>query len=804
MKRLRNILSLILPAVMLVSACEGTVTAPDDEAIKGPHVTLTVVLPGSNATKADTKPGEDTWNENKVTSVYYFFYKDGSDTEAPKMSGHFAGLNLSGEGATKTWTIPTSPDIIANQLFPSGVRECQIFVVANPPASLVSTIESNESTITLKELRELTFSTNLVGKQDNFVMVCDDKAEVNSRTGSGTSSAMDVEAGLKRVANKITVKANVAPEFFDKDGGWVKWVPQMNSLKVEFYNGFSKTNLSGDFSKLTVDAENDYFNSGESEFGTAVGIDSYFYAEVSKLVAGDSYTTLSAVPDPVISTSPEMIKVDTTYYKLEQYQQASSTTPFYSYPMEWEFASATEPFLMVELTWARESGSTTYQTCYYKLMLSQKSITTNGWYDVTVDLKVLGSFNKFEPTQQYLYEDYVVLDWENAYGVNQNNVNAEIKDARYLVVSQKEWTVNNKTSVTIPFTSSHPCEVVNKTISTIDYSTGTARTKDPHFTDVDFDLSQPNRLTVTHELYNTLGGDMDCALITIEFDLRHTDNADFKEHIRIVQKPAITIETIANSGGRSSSTGYGYTWVNNARSGNWQIVLGANGSGNNSSIYFTIISVSQFDSSSDYIVGDPRTVDVDNLDKNSSTDGVQWNNVNPVSAPVSYTDDGQIGNRTIKYYYPTVDDGSRDNFIAPSIRVNSANCRSGQNETYENAKQRCASYQEDGYPAGRWRLPTLAECMLIQTMSLNGLVPTIFIQNSTSYYCYAGGWFAGNASSVSDYKPYSAGYSKTTSSGGSGGGAARCVYDEWYWGPIDEAAENNHSTKTFYWGDQPL
>ena len=88
-------------------------------------------------------------------------------------------------------------------------------------------------------------------------------------------------------------------------------------------------------------------------------------------------------------------------------------------------------------------------------------------------------------------------------------------------------------------------------------------------------------------------------------------------------------------------------------------------------------------------------------------------------------------------------------------------------------------------------------------MSSNGIVPTIFIQNNSSYYCYAGGWFRGNASQDSNYYPYSAGYSKTTASGGSGGGAARCVYDEWYWSQVDAKMGWDNSSKTFTWGDVP-
>lgn len=751
MKILHNIskcLTVLLANAVLFSCTSGEGAFQDGP---GEGIVLNFTTGSSNTVlvKSTPTPGDVTYNETLLNSVYYFLFPKGATSVEPSVSGFKSGISST---TTYTVQIPVSTGTIVNDLF-ATYDDCQLFAVANPPADIVSALEGKP---TLAQLRALTVLSSLkTVPQDNFVMVYDSLLAVTSKSDK---VAVNATVNMKHLAAKFTVGAIVIPELTE---GGATYTP--DALTVSLCNGINRTTLGG-WNKSAVQ-DGDYFDS--------------------------DYKTLSYIEDVTVET--------------DTYKKFASSEPLYSYPMEWEFNSDTEPYLMYELRWKKvTTGGTEYTPLYYKLSLGRRSIMQNEWYDISGKLTILGSEYPEEPTEIYYYMDYLVAGWNNALEIGSGggssvNTPAQIKDTRYLAVAQNEWTLNNKNSVTIPFSSSHPCKVVNNSIRTISYSTGTATNADPSSTTVGYDLSQPNQVTVTHEINNTLGNGMDRAPITIEFDLQHTDVVSFTEHIVITQNPAIMIETIENSGGRSSSNDYGYTYVNNSQSGNWQIVQGANSSGNNSSIYLTVVTVSQFDPSSGFIIGDPRNPEIDNLDINTSTAGVQWNAVNPVSAPAKYNGDS----RTIKYYHPTIDDGSRDNYVAPSFRVNSANCRSGQNETYENARQRCASYQEDGYPAGRWRLPTLAECKLVQTMSRTGLIPTVFIQNGTSYYCYAGGWFTGNASSDSDYHPYSSGYPTTTSTGGSGGGAARCVYDEWYWSQVDAVMGWNNSSKTFTWGDVP-
>ena len=119
------------------------------------------------------------------------------------------------------------------------------------------------------------------------------------------------------------------------------------------------------------------------------------------------------------------------------------------------------------------------------------------------------------------------------------------------------------------------------------------------------------------------------------------------------------------------------------------------------------------------------------------------------------------------------------NIIAPRFLLSSSlNCMTDGGNTFENAQKRAATYQEAGYPAGRWRLPTEAEIMFMIARQGEGVIPSVW---GTTYY-----WCAdGRAVSRRDTGSYFTTYSS--------GAYNRFVYDLWYWG--DDPMED---TETYY------
>ena len=97
--------------------------------------------------------------------------------------------------------------------------------------------------------------------------------------------------------------------------------------------------------------------------------------------------------------------------------------------------------------------------------------------------------------------------------------------------------------------------------------------------------------------------------------------------------------------------------------------------------------------------------------------------------------------------------------------------------------QRCAMYQENGYPAGRWRLPTEAEFAFMMQLQADGTLPGLFANGC--YYRIADGRKI-HIGDNNNIIPYTESNSGTV--------YIRMVYDLWYWG--DDPTEGVEKIRT--------
>lgn len=144
--------------------------------------------------------------------------------------------------------------------------------------------------------------------------------------------------------------------------------------------------------------------------------------------------------------------------------------------------------------------------------------------------------------------------------------------------------------------------------------------------------------------------------------------------------------------------------------------------------------------------------------------------------------------RTLEHYYPADPSDRTSNLMAPSYLIAS---KYGGTEYYDGtpyaeAVYKCASYQEDGYPAGRWRLPTRAEIRFIAMLSANKAFTFLFGVNGK--YWSANGAVLVQEDDIKDADD--ATFAMT-----------RCVYDIWYWGDEDRLPKGDER-KIFTWGDR--
>ena len=170
---------------------------------------------------------------------------------------------------------------------------------------------------------------------------------------------------------------------------------------------------------------------------------------------------------------------------------------------------------------------------------------------------------------------------------------------------------------------------------------------------------------------------------------------------------------------------------------------------------------------SEFIIGDPREDDI--------------NNLRPENDFFKTRPAIEGGERSLTWYYPTEESSRTIDMIAPAYRVSTKLSGIEYNGiTFEKAKERCASFQENGFPAGRWRLPTRGEIRFISKLSSLGFFEWQF---GGSYWTANGGVSINKDTGViTDVSPSVA--------------LLRCIYDSWYWG--DDQVDN---LEQFTWGD---
>lgn len=568
-------------------------------------------------------------------------------------------------------------------------------------------------------------------------------------------------------AKELEADFSVGQKSFVMDGDLVKISKSGNTLTaektIELTRAAAKIELTVDVTNLYIDGETWEANTADMEVS--------FYNGVKKGLIDDGSDVLNATVD---HNGDYFDVEDRTFSSVESSAtQFKQSVPFYSYTTRWEANAEDEVYLKLSIPWrVKTADAEAYQTYYYLIPVNMdgKSLVRNSFYKITLDVKALGG--QSEPIT--VNPSYVVLDWRTG------EVNVDLSRPKYLVVDENSVIMNNINSYSVGYQSSDAISVVITKIEYPNLMTGDTTTAYNNTTGTTstngFTVSKnDNVVTLNHALDNDrTDGEYDYFPYTVTVVVKNTVSG-FSETIVFKQYPAIYVEADKNTDydDNSSSGGFwgssdtndnkGYTFVNNGN-GNYgsNDGMSSNASNKNPSMY--TITVSALDSD-EFIIGDPRSTSISN--PTGST-----------TAPALY--DG-AKNRQLKYYYPTAP--ASDKIIAPKFRIASSYGVTDQ-ITYANAQKRCAFYQEDGYPAGRWRMPTPAEIKYMIQFANEGKITVLL---TPGYYYWSG--YQNTAYTYEDGDIDS----KT-----SGSAYVRCVYDEWYWG-----SEKACDIETFTWGDAP-
>lgn len=683
------------------------------------NVTLTLALGDQSVqvSRADVA-GEGT--ENAIETVDLFFYKQ---TDGQPLAVLNKNISLSDDG-----TVSFSMQVDEfNDLFDIDTQSpkttCQVYAIVNRGGNALPA-DGDYSLASLKQMvLEAAFVDTDNQPQAQVLFVMDGLAEV-TRSGSTLTGEIPVARAAVKIGLQLVYQDDETQLTVKDANGNPEWTAAASDVQISLRRGSSRT----------------YLGSTPTE---------YVYTAQPADIFSTTYTPLVAEGKPV---------------------------SLYTYPTNWTQNENARTHLMLVVTWTKADNSEETKETFYEINVNPAGSYTerNHYYQILQEISVLGSEEEEKPL---ILEDasYKVLQWQST-----DASSGSLSRPRYLMVEETSVELQNVATKKIYFNSSDPIELtdvevlwnntqpqvaVDLSMATKDHATPTELSNG----DIQYVISNTaavsgvaNRIQgdykvtitihnatgegdrsyieVTHPLDNSMDEDSDYTAYTINLSVAHQDDANYKENVKITQYPMLSIVADRNTDAtddNSNNDSKGFVYINGSNSSNtgWMRV---NGLGLNTCTNRYIVSVSTLNEGigENYIIGDPRTT----------------------SRKIT------VDNNELSNYLPA-DVNSSAKLISPQFMLASSYGACPSTMSKEDAERRCATYQEDGYPAGRWRLPTEAEIKYAVQLFDWGVIPELF--SSSMDYWSAQGKIDG--ASIENL-------------GNSGSGVVRCVYDTWYWG----------------------
>ena len=766
---------------------------------KDGEVTLTLSLGDHTRTNTpDNGVGEGTndddtdlaLNENKIATLEVYLYPNGSETDNAVYATRVEGLDKRDKVENISFSIPANA---LSTLFAGGATRCGIYVIANYDTGrtvAVDGVYANTSIADLKAIEvsasfdalqqvdlaslDSSYSGNVQSIKPQQLFVMDSELSTVTKSGNNLSGTVYIT----RAASKITFRTTIA-QSLEIDGK--TWVPMLEHLSFTYKNIVNKGYIDNG---SDVDTNNSFpMPAGQGVYADASGI------QMSSIFSDHGAKA------PNYDGEVEGVTGWTT---------VDHIVPLYTYSSRWSDGANNEAYIMLSVPWKvleDTSETLTYYNYFVPINMNDLKLVRNKHYRINLRVGVLGDLEELTESE-FSYE---VLDWVG------ENIEVKLQKPTYLVVDQNYVVMKNIEEFSVAYQSSDEvlCEVLSTTIGPWK-SQNNVVVSGSSFQDFALNgvsmtsttfkgktVSAPDGVvTFTHGLDNTRSDtdtDYDFLIQTTVVRVYHKNNPDIYEDITFVQYPAMYVTVNAGIEGK-----WNYINVNGNNWDKWSTSTNSAGKGcptyNGTTVYWvgiggksqasTIhsmyqITVTAFDeTTANYIVADPRAEATD------ITIFPGYNHGNSSRAPDYPVQPDQLGVTTIKGYRGTLVENS-ENLVAPEFIVASHCSTCGNADQYfyseDSGYNRCAGYQEAGYPAGRWRLPTTAELEVVGKLCAQKKLPQIFVDGVA--YVSASGTFLNSGGS----------FSPTTTQQAQ---SVRCVYDTWYW--KDKC--NDTSMQKLLWG----
>lgn len=821
-----------LALALAFSACSDYIEGPDSEPVPGAPGTLTIQLSNTRGSRSTDSDNSETLIDNVIVCLY-------PSSSAEDVQAVATGIFTDRNAYTNDKVTMYLSDEMISELFGNIDGEsCKVYAVANYPTG---TTLPNKPTISELKAIPVTSTFRNVPVQPSFIMAGEGKVTYHAPAVTGNKGTADGSADLTRAAARIQLNLDL-PESItvtNAAGQEETWVPAKDETLSAMLNRGVATSVAYPVGTQTdpwkpVEAA-DYYDSDASKaesyrgFGQNLGPTTHPYGMTVPF-----YTYPNAWSESLLETNTTNITLRVRWGKLSN----GATTP-----SEWV--------------------SYYYQVPVTPVGVNQ--IDRNYSYNINLTVGMLGSLLPETPTE--IEGTYQIVNWSDQtvpvdikdfryLVVNPNVINidneAEIRIPFYSSHPVEELSDITMTFQRFNFFSDGNGDIVNITIpkATIDASVSGDNkmvsyevvndgsqsyikinhplliwtpvrangTTEVSLTGQTKPSGNPTQAQIQNSVDTYISSNVSKFIpptneanavpfssYIFKIHIQHKDNAKYYEDITVTQYPGMYIEADRNPGEGTSGNVYVNNYNNNPY-GNYGGVHGLTATGNkNPNMY--VITISQFDGTSNYYIGDPRMEYTSNQ-LTTSTGGrnpsypdlttatANDNNAGSWSATATalYMAPTATGTtRRLTYYYPTIEsqDDQYKMRVAPKFRVASSY---GVTNTIDRdeARKRVASYQECGCPAGRWRLPTYGELQFIVSLSSTNKIPRLF-NISANYWTAQGLCTINNDGTI------------TRNTSTSGTGYVKGVYDDWYWEqyPQYTISPNTNGVYSFRWGDVP-
>ncbi len=849
MKRLKKhiypfLLSMALASTALIAGCSDDIDFPVESPSPAPvEDAFTIQIKCAEVSTRATEAGDDALNENLIKSATVCLWPNGADwtsSSEPMYMETFRDINSVGSA---TLRLPITQDMAASLFNVDESKSCQIFVAVNVEPGDVKTVD---------ELRKLAITSSFgeKQKQDSFVM--DGDGTVQMYDLNGTLGAM-ASVEVARSASKFTLHLDVKDEVEEVvAGNKLTWKPDLNNMRVQLNNGVKNSMVDPVASEVKKE---DYFSTSpelvysflkdesSSDYPYVQSIPLYSYPnQWTGKENGNEAANMTHLTLIVPWSSDGGKSYRTCYYRvpvtdLDKLETVRNTS--YHIRLKVGVLGSFVPDEPAEIenlsygavNWGKENIDVDINEVRY-LVVDQNTFEVNNEEEIDIQfysshstevIEATMTFYRFNFSDQGTGFPVTVTQTQNA--LSKTNTGKSVFTASFSN-STKKLTVNHPLKVFTP---------MDRNKREVDLTNG-----DLKYGKSDRPKTQTDALikAKTDQIaYYTQTNVDEYSKVEFTVTVQHTDmkgTGNFKETVTITQYPAMYISSITNyvaagatsfnyTGAQGSTMINGnYTNFDTAESASgglsngWTTSIGLKTSNLNWNPNLYLITITRLPQGSTYHIGDPRSDKINNYLSNGNVDvenKTAWTGEKIGTLSVEGFKDAvseyptKGARRKLAYYYPTKEDETSKKMIAPKFRVCSSYGGTGKILTRSLARRRAAAYQELGYAAGRWRLPTYSEIQFLMQLSADLKIPRLFGRSDalTWHYWSANGAVAvpGKADPSHNLDPYL----QPASYGDDKVERARFVYDEWYWGEETlKQISNPTSTRPKYeftWGDRP-